>query len=165
MALKKQKDLTPWVFPNAPKVELDKVNESTYRYEGPKPQFKESAIILLADSIEAASRSLRKISPQAVDDLIENICKDRIESRQLSDCPLTFEEVKGLKSSFSFTLLNMLHTRVDYPKKDTSETAKNEEQLEVKALPDKEAKTTIVSQEISSPDVSIEKKAVQRTGH
>ena len=157
MALKKQKDLTPWIFPNAPKVELDKVNESTYRYEGPKPQFKESAIILLADSIEAASRSLRKISPQAVDDLIENICKDRIESRQLSDCPLTFEEVNGLKSSFSFTLLNMLHTRVDYPKK--------EDQLEVKTLPEKEPITSNVTQEISSPDVSIEEKAAQRTGH
>lgn len=157
MALKKQKDLTPAIFPNAPKVKLDKVNESTYRYEGPKPQFKESAIILLADSIEAASRSLRKISPQAVDDLIENICKDRIENRQLSGCPLTFEEVNSLKSSFSFTILNMLHTRVDYPKK--------ENQLEVKTLPEKGPITSNVSQEISSPDVSIEEKATQRTGH
>ena len=165
MALKKQKDHTPWILPNAPKVELDKVNESTYRYDGPKPQFKESAVILLADSIEAASRSLRKISPQAVDDLIEDICKDRIEGGQLSDCPLTFEEVKGLKSSFSFTLLNMLHTRVDYPKKEKSEKTESKDQHEEKSVPEEEPVTTNVSPELSSPDVSIKEKAAQRSGH
>ena len=133
MALKKQNTLTPLIFPNAPKVKLDKVNEITFRYGGPKPLFRESAIILLADSIEAASRSLKNVSPLAIDELIGKICKDRIEDKQLSDCPLTFEEVRDLKKSFSFTLLNMLHKRIDYPTKEPNEKANKENQSEKEA--------------------------------
>jgi cyclic-di-AMP phosphodiesterase PgpH len=91
-----------------------KVCESTYRYDGPKPQFKESAIIHLADSIEAASRSMRKVTPQHLGELIDQIFRDRIEDGQLEEAPITFEELNKIKSSFTFTLLNMLHSRVGY---------------------------------------------------
>jgi putative nucleotidyltransferase with HDIG domain len=92
-----------------------KVSEITYRYDGPKPQFKESAIIMMADGIEAASRSLRKVTPQHLAELIEQICRERIADGQLDESPLTFEEISKIKSSFNFTLLNMLHARVAYP--------------------------------------------------
>ena len=92
-----------------------KVSEVTYRYDGPKPQFKESAIIMLADGIEAASRSLRKVTPQHLSELIEQIFRERIADNQLDESPLTFEEISKIKSSFTFTLLNMLHARVAYP--------------------------------------------------
>lgn len=95
------------------------VEETTYRYDGPRPQFKESAIISLADGIEAASRNLRRVSPQHLGELIETICRDRIEDGQLDEAPLTYAEIAQIKSSFTFTLLNMLHARVDYPT-DTS---------------------------------------------
>ena len=111
------------VFPNSPRIEISEVNESTYRYEGPKPQFKESAIIFFADSIEAASRSLPKVSPQAIDDLLEHIFQDRIDDHQLSECALTFQEFHAIKKSFSFTLLNMFHARVGYPSKAEKEEA------------------------------------------
>lgn len=91
------------------------VSETTYRYDGPRPQFKESAIILLADSCEAASRSLAKFSPQNLEELIDNIVRSYIEDGQLDESPLTFAEVTKIKSSFNFTLLNMLHSRVAYP--------------------------------------------------
>jgi membrane-associated HD superfamily phosphohydrolase len=91
------------------------VSETTYRYDGPKPQFKESAIIHMADGVEAASRSLRKITPQHLAELIDQIFHERIEDGQLDECPLTFEEITKIKSSFNFTLLNMLHSRVAYP--------------------------------------------------
>jgi cyclic-di-AMP phosphodiesterase PgpH len=91
-----------------------KVCESTYRYDGPKPQFKESAIIHLADSIEAASRSMRKITPQHLGELIDQIFRDRIDDGQLDEAPITFEELNKIKSSFTFTLLNMLHSRISY---------------------------------------------------
>lgn len=91
------------------------VSETTYRYDGPKPQFKESAIIHMADGVEAASRSLRKITPQHLGELIDQIVHERIEDGQLDECPLTFEEIAKIKSSFNFTLLNMLHSRVAYP--------------------------------------------------
>lgn len=95
-----------------------RVEESTYRYDGPKPQFRESAVIFFADSVEAASRSLRKITPQSIDELIDKIFEDKIADDQLSECPLTFEEIKKLRNSFSFTLLNTLHSRIEYPDKE-----------------------------------------------
>ncbi len=116
-ALEKQKGegAQEAIHPNAPRIELDKVDEDTYRYEGPVPQFTESAIIMLADSLEAASRSLRKVTPQSIEELVDGIVTARMEDGQLDDTPLTFSQLKLVKESFMFTLLNMLHARVEYP--------------------------------------------------
>lgn len=94
------------------------VDESTFRYDGPRPRFKESGIILLADCIEAASRSLRKVTPQSVEELVNSIVRDRIDDHQLDECPLTIQEINRIRKSFAFTLLNMLHNRVEYPRRD-----------------------------------------------
>jgi putative nucleotidyltransferase with HDIG domain len=102
-------------FPNAPRIELGQVNEDTYRYEGPIPQFTESALIMLADSVEAASRSLRKVNPQSVEELVEKIFLSRMQDGQLDATPLTFKQLQQVQKSFVFTLLNMLHARVEYP--------------------------------------------------
>jgi hypothetical protein len=91
------------------------VIEANFRYEGPRPQFKESAIISLADGLEAASRSLRQATPAALHDLIARVVNDRIADGQLDEAPLTFEEITKIKNSFQFTLLNMLHARIAYP--------------------------------------------------
>ncbi len=118
-ALKKRKSgSTSSPFPEAPTIKAEEVDESTYRYDGPKPKFKESAIIFFADSVEAASRSLKKVTPLAIDELLDRIFQDRLEDGQLDDCPITFKEITQIKKSFSFTLLNMLHTRIEYPKMD-----------------------------------------------
>ncbi|HTB62395.1 MAG TPA: HDIG domain-containing protein [Opitutales bacterium] len=102
------------------------VDESSYRYDGPKPNFKESAIIALADCVEAASRSLRKVTPQSVEELIESIINDRIEDHQLDDSPITILELKKIKESFTFTTLNMLHSRLSYPEAEEKDaSAKN----------------------------------------
>ena len=90
-------------------------DESTYRYDGPKPRFKESAIIFFADSVEAAARSLSKVTQHIVEELLEGIFQDRLEDGQLDECPLTLEEVAKIKKSFIKTTLNMLHTRIEYP--------------------------------------------------
>jgi cyclic-di-AMP phosphodiesterase PgpH len=97
-------------FPPPPAVE-----ENAYRYEGPKPQFKESAIIALADTVEAASRSLKEITRESLEELIDSVYRDRIADGQLDDAPLTFAELARIKESFIFTMLNMLHSRVAYP--------------------------------------------------
>ena len=91
-----------------------RVSETTYRYDGPKPQFKESAIIMLADGVEAATRSLRRVTPQHLGELIDQIFESRLEDDQLDEAPLTLAELGQIKSSFTFTLLNMLHARVAY---------------------------------------------------
>lgn len=91
------------------------VPETLYRYDGPKPQFKESAIISLADGVEAASRSLRQATPEQLNELIDRVVRNRVEDGQLDEAPLTFIEITRIKNSFQFTLLNMLHGRVAYP--------------------------------------------------
>ena len=91
------------------------IPEASFRYDGPRPQFKESAIISLADGVEAASRSLRQTTPGQLSELIDRIVRDRIDDGQLDEAPLTFVEITRVKNSFQFTLLNMLHGRVAYP--------------------------------------------------
>jgi putative nucleotidyltransferase with HDIG domain len=92
----------------------EQVPEGVYRYDGPKPQFRESAILHLADSVEACSRSLRKVTAQSVAEMVEEITEMRVADGQLDECPLTLEELSKIKGSFTFTLLNMLHGRVSY---------------------------------------------------
>ncbi|MCS6242547.1 MAG: HDIG domain-containing protein [Opitutus sp.] len=99
----------------APGLDAVPVCETTYRYDGPRPRFKESAIIHLADGVEAASRSLRKVTPQHLGEIIDQIFHHRIEDGQLDEAPITFDELSRIKTSFTFTLLNMLHGRVTYP--------------------------------------------------
>ncbi|MBE2214999.1 MAG: HDIG domain-containing protein [Opitutaceae bacterium] len=98
-------------------------SESTFRYDGPRPQFKESAIILMADSVEAASRSLQKVTPQAVEELIDGIIREKLDDGQIDDAPLTIKEIALIRRSFTFTLLNSLHARVVYPKAEKAEPA------------------------------------------
>jgi hypothetical protein len=109
-----------------------RVCETTYRYDGPKPQFKESAIIMLADGVEAATRSLRRVTPQHLGELIDQIFTSRLEDGQLADAPVTLAELTQIRSSFAFTLLNMLHARVAYSpdaeKPDTTHAPKKSEQ-------------------------------------
>lgn len=86
-----------------------------YRYDGPRPQFKESAIISLADGIEATTRSLRQVNAEDLRETIDRIVAERIAEGQLDEAPLTLEEITRIKNSFHFTLLNMLHSRIAYP--------------------------------------------------
>ena len=103
------------------KNEGSSIDESTYRYDGPKPAFKESAIIFFADGVEAASRSLKKVSQPNVEELIDEMFKSRIEDGQLDECPLTFQELDEIRKSFIYTVLNMLHARIEYPKEEKRE--------------------------------------------
>jgi putative nucleotidyltransferase with HDIG domain len=105
-----------------------KVDESTYRYDGPKPEFKESAIIFFADSVEAASRSLKKVTQPNVEELIDRIFKSRIEDGQLDNCPLTFHELDLIRKSFIYTVLNMLHARIEYPKSEAEKAKELEKE-------------------------------------
>ena len=62
---------------------------------------------------------MKKVTQPAVEELIDSIFKDRIKDGQLDDCPLTFQELQKIRGSFVYTLLNMLHSRVEYPKEKT----------------------------------------------
>ncbi len=98
--------------------DLPSIAENNFRYPGPKPSTRESGIIALADSIESASRTLRKPTPARIRTLVEDIVRSRIQDGQLDDCPLTLQELAIVKDSFCNTLRSMLHSRIDYPKDD-----------------------------------------------
>jgi putative nucleotidyltransferase with HDIG domain len=93
-----------------------KPKEKDFRYLGPLPSTKESAIIMLADSVEAATRSLAKFTPQTVQRKIEEIINMRFEEGQLDNSPLTARDLKKLKASFNETASAVFHQRVNYPK-------------------------------------------------
>ena len=96
--------------------DIPEVREESFRYSGPKPQTKESAIVSLADTVESASRSLEKPTPQKIESLVNELIEERISDRQLDDCDLTLGELKVIADRFRFTLLMMLHSRIAYPK-------------------------------------------------
>lgn len=91
------------------------VDEAAFRYDGPLPRFKESAIVSLADAVEAATRSLRTVTGPQLAELLDRIFRDRIAEGQLDEAALTLDDLARIKTSFTFTLLNMLHSRVAYP--------------------------------------------------
>ena len=85
--------------------DIPEVREESFRYSGPKPQTKESAIVSLADIVESASRSLEKPTPQKIEQLVNELIEERIGDRQLDECDLTLGELKIIADRFRFTLM------------------------------------------------------------
>ncbi len=96
--------------------DVQQVSEETFRYPGPKPQFKESAIISLADAVESASRTLEKPNASRIETMIDEIVQARMMDGQLDECDLTIAELAKIKASFGKTLLSMMHGRIKYQK-------------------------------------------------
>ena len=99
--------------------DIPDVREESFRYSGPKPQTKESAIISLADIVESASRSLEKPTPQKIEQLVNELIEERIADGQLDECDLTLGDLRVIAERFRFTLMNMLHSRIAYPKPES----------------------------------------------
>lgn len=118
----------------------DSVAEAEFRYPGPRPQSNEQAIVMLADSVEAASRSLEKPNPRRLKSLIEAIFDARISDGQLDDTELTFSDLAKIRETFHNLLCGIYHIRVKYP--DQAEEADGEPTPEagsdVQVTPDEE---------------------------
>ena len=100
--------------------DLPEVSESSFRYGGPKPLTREAAIVSLADSIESAARSMERVTPQKIEQLITDIIRKRVADGQLDDCDLKFRDLEEIAEAFRHTLSSMMHSRVAYPEdKDT----------------------------------------------
>jgi putative nucleotidyltransferase with HDIG domain len=106
--------------------DIPEVPEESFRYGGPKPQTKESAIISLADMVEGASRSLEKPTPQKIEQLVTDLIDQRIADHQLDECELTLRELKIIAERFRFTLMNMMHSRIAYPKERKTTSPRDE---------------------------------------
>ncbi|NLY39285.1 MAG: HDIG domain-containing protein [Firmicutes bacterium] len=96
----------------------DKVAIENFRYEGPLPQSKEAAIIMLADAVEAGVRSLSKPTGNRVELLIRRIIKDKLSDGQMDQCDLTLKELDQIGNAFVHIMSGIYHTRVEYPEKD-----------------------------------------------
>jgi putative nucleotidyltransferase with HDIG domain len=92
-----------------------KVIEEDYRYPGPKAQFKEAAIVGIADCVEAAVRSISKPSPSRIENMIGKIIRDRLEDGQFHECDLTFKECNTIAKAMAATLQGIFHSRIEYP--------------------------------------------------
>ena len=89
--------------------------EERFRYPGPKPQTRESAIVMLADSVEAAARCLVRPSKERLEADIAKIVHDKVEDGQFDECELTFKDIKGICDAFVHILSAMMHERIEYP--------------------------------------------------
>ncbi|PYI93979.1 MAG: hypothetical protein DME97_03665 [Verrucomicrobia bacterium] len=129
-ALQQQEDArTGGKIMNLREEDVPEVSEETFRYSGPKPQTKESAIISLADMIESASRSLEKPTPAKIEQLVTDLISQRIADGQLVECDLTLSDLNLIAERFRFTLMTMLHTRIAYPKQDAKITPIRDESM------------------------------------
>ncbi len=93
----------------------DEVREVDYRYDGPKPQTKETAIIMFADTIEAAARTMEEPTPTRIAELVNRLVEAKIEDGQMDEAPLTFADITAIKHSFVNTLTGTFHHRARYP--------------------------------------------------
>jgi membrane-associated HD superfamily phosphohydrolase len=91
------------------------IDESLFRYPGPKPQTIEAAIVMMADSAEASTRSLKDPSPENFELMLKKVFDLIISDGQLDECNLKMRDLKAIKSSFIETLCNIHHQRIQYP--------------------------------------------------
>jgi putative nucleotidyltransferase with HDIG domain len=107
-----------YFYEKARDLEGDGVEVNEYRYPGPKPKTKEVAIVMLADSVEAASRTLEDPKPARVKNQVHKIISAKFESGELEDCDLTLQELHQIEESFVRVLTGIFHRRITYPEKE-----------------------------------------------
>lgn len=91
------------------------VDENMFHYPGPKPFSKETAVLMMADSVEAASRSLQVHDAISISKLVDSIIENQIEQGQFDNCPITFRDITEVKKIFKKMLGSIYHVRVEYP--------------------------------------------------
>ena len=108
--------LTGFFYHRAQEAAKDqKVAEDDFRYPGPKPQTKEAAIVMLADTVEAAVRSLAKPTPNRIEGMVHKLIKERLHTGQLDECDLTFRDLDIIAQAFVQVLTGIFHHRIEYP--------------------------------------------------
>lgn len=108
----------------------EKVNIDNYKYPGPKPNTKETAIVMLADGCESAVRAIEEPDTAKVQNVVDNIMKSRIQDEQLDDSPLTFKDISKIRDAFLYILIGQRHKRIRYPDQEEMEKGKEEEKNE-----------------------------------
>jgi putative nucleotidyltransferase with HDIG domain len=110
------------------------VDPEAFRYEGPKPRSREAAIVMLADGVEAAARSIQNPTPERIREVVRRIVHERLEDGQLDECDLTFRDLERISQVFTRLLVSMFHPRLEYPEVSL-EAHRRRRQRGVGALP------------------------------
>lgn len=106
----------------------ENVDINNYRYPGPKPNTKETALVMLADACESTVRSMTDADPQKIENVINNLINVRMDNGELDDSPITLKDIKNIKESFKNILVGQHHKRIRYPKQDELESTNGQEQ-------------------------------------
>ncbi|NMB26580.1 MAG: HDIG domain-containing protein [Tissierellia bacterium] len=114
-----------YFYHKAKEDETKEVKIEDFRYNGPKPQTREAAIVMLADSVEAAVRSIKEPNKKNIEEMIRSIIKGKLEDSQLEECDLTLKDLNLIANAFSSILMGIFHERIEYPNLDL-ETEKGE---------------------------------------
>lgn len=112
----------------------ENVTEEQFRYTGPKPNMKETAILMLADAVESAVRAIKGASAEEIENIIDKIIVERLNDGQLEDSPLTLKDLKVIATTFSRVLRGMQHNRIKYQEDIAKEFKKNKIEIPAKAL-------------------------------
>lgn len=113
---------------------IENVKEEQFRYTGPKPNMKETAILMIADAVESAVRSLKNPSSEEIEKIIDKIIVERLNDGQLTDSPLTLHDIKVIAATFSRILRGMQHNRIKYQENIEEELRKNKINMPSKIL-------------------------------
>ncbi|MFC1477521.1 HD family phosphohydrolase [candidate division KSB1 bacterium] len=103
------------------------VNESDFRYPGPKPQTKETGIVMLADGVEAATRALKDPSPARISERVRSIVEQKFQEGQLDECELTLRDLRAISESFIQILTGIFHVRIEYPGQEEEEDGREKD--------------------------------------
>lgn len=127
------------------------VDESKFTYPGPNPYTKEQAILMMADSVEAASRSLPEYTEESISNLVDRIIDGQVTDGNFRDCPITFRDIAIAKNVFKERLKTVYHTRISYPElnaaaKEKEEARKREEEAKAK----EEEETLAMAEEVGA---------------
>ena len=118
--------LISFFYEKAKKLQKDKVvNIDDFRYPGPKPQTRETALVMLADVVEAAARTIEQPTPSRIQGLVQQLINKLFSDQQLDECPLTLKDLHNIAKSFNKILSGIYHHRIEYP--DTQPPAEKKE--------------------------------------
>lgn len=127
--------------------ENEEVPEDAFHYDGPRPQSKEVALVCLADSVEAAVRSMKQPTPGRIEGLVRKIIKDKLNDGQLDQCDLTFQDLDRIAMAFVRVLSGIFHSRVEYPElpntKSSAQSQNAQSQVNSSPAPDNKGEAQV----------------------
>lgn len=128
--------LAGYFYNQAVKEEGEGVSPDQFRYPGPKPNIKETAILMLADAVESAVRSLKNPTQEEIEAMINKIITERLNDGQLSDSPLTLKDIKTIAATFNRILRGMQHDRIKYHENIIHELENRSNQIKITPTPE-----------------------------